>query len=63
LNVFTFAASFLDEKMAARRAFIEKLDDIEKKRLADTRDSLLTSLQENDVNAVARYIGILTDSA
>lgn len=63
LNVFTFAASFLDEKMAARRAFIEKLDDIEKKRLADTRDSLLTSLQENDVNAVARYIGVLTDSA
>ena len=63
LNVFTFAASFLDEKMAARRAFIEKLDDIEKMRLADTRDSLLTSLQENDVNAVARYIGVLTDSA
>ena len=63
LNVFTFAASFLDEKMAARRAFIEKLDDIEKKRLADTRDSLLTSLQENDVNAVARYIDVLTDSA
>ena len=62
LNAFTFAASSLDEEKTARRALIEKLDDIEKKRLADTRDSLLTSLQEKDVDAVFRYVGLLTDS-
>ena len=62
LNVFTFAASSLDEEKTARRALIEKLDDVGKKHLADTRDSLLTSLQEKDVDAVFRYVKLLTDS-
>ena len=44
LNAFAFAASSLDEEKTARRALIEKLDDVGKKHLADTRDSLLTSL-------------------
>ena len=62
LNAFTFAVSSLDEEKTARRALIEKLDDVGKKHLADTRDSLLTSLQEKDVDAVFRYVGLLTDS-
>ncbi len=62
LTVFTFAASSLDEEKTARRALIEKLDDVGKKHLADTRDSLLTSLQEKDVDAVFRYVKLLTDS-
>jgi hypothetical protein len=62
LNAFTFAASSLDEEKTARRALIEKLDDVGKKHLADMRDSLLTSLQEKDVDAVFRYVKLLTDS-
>ena len=62
LNAFTFAVSSLDEEKTARRALIEKLDDVGKKHLADTRDSLLTSLQEKDVDAVSRYVKLLTDS-
>ena len=49
LNVLAFAGTPLQEEKAARRAFIEKVDDAKKKFLADTRDSLLASLGENDV--------------
>lgn len=63
LNVLAFAGTPLQEEKAARRAFIEKLDDAKKKFLADTRDSLLASLQANDVESTMRYVKGLTDSA
>ena len=62
LNVLAFAGTPLQEEKAARRAFIEKLDDAKKKFLADTRDSLLASLQANDVESTMRYVKGLTDS-
>ena len=63
LNVLAFAGTPLQEEKAARRAFIEKLDDAKKKFLADTRDSLLASLRENDVESTFRYVKVLADSA
>lgn len=63
LNVLAFAGTPLQEEKTARRAFIEKLDDAKKKFLADTRDSLLASLQANDVESTFRYVKVLADSA
>ena len=63
LNAFALAVTHLDDEKAARRAFIEKLDDAKKKFLADTRDSLLASLQANDVESTFRYVKVLADSA
>lgn len=63
LNGVSFGASRLNEALEARRTLIENLADSTKVNLANMRDSLLNSLQNNNYNEALRYVEILKDSA
>jgi hypothetical protein len=62
LNGVSFGASRLNEALEARRTLIENLADSTKVNLANMRDSLLNSLQNNNYNEALRYVEILKDS-
>jgi len=62
LNGVSFGASRLNEALEARRTLIENLADSTKINLANMRDSLLNSLQNNNYNEALRYVEILKDS-
>ena len=59
LNVLGFGSKFEDEEI--RRFHKEKLE-AQRSHFAETRDSLLQSLQAKDYEATSRYIELLTDS-
>ena len=62
LNGVSFGASRLNEVLETRRTLIEYLADSTKVNLANMRDSLLNSLQNNNYNEALRYVEILKDS-
>lgn len=62
LNGVSFGASRLNEALEVRRTLIENLADSTKINLANMRDSLLNSLQNNNYNETLRYVEILKDS-
>ncbi len=62
LCVWGFGNDYL-KAIESREALCAKLNGTPHQLIADTRDSLLQSIQIKDSFSVARYIGVLTDSA